>query len=162
MYAAPEVLMGQPSNEKVRDGVCLVHSRFRARNGSECAQSHVLTCHCTPRREGVIALGVARPSVVPGLHRPVMVRQVMVECPHPNDLTTHVQADTFSYGVVLWELITKEQTERGNWRDVVVPDECPAGVEVLLKVSRLLLQCKSGAQWRSGSEHGRKQGFRAP
>ena len=47
-----------------------------------------------------------------------------------------MQADTFSYGVVLWELITKEQTERGNWRPVVVPDECPAGVEVLLKVGR--------------------------
>ena len=42
------------------------------------------------------------------------------------------QADTFSYGVVLWELITKEQSSRGNWRPVRVPDECPAGVEALI------------------------------
>ncbi len=42
------------------------------------------------------------------------------------------QADAFSYGVVLWELITKEQERRGNWRPVRVPDECPAAVEALL------------------------------
>ena len=42
------------------------------------------------------------------------------------------QADAFSYGVVLWELITKEQTSRGNWRPVRVPDECPAAVEALI------------------------------
>ncbi len=75
----------------------------------------------------------------------------MGECPRPDVLTAHAQADTFSYGVVLWELITKEQTERGNWRDVVVPDECPAGVEVLLKVGWALLLRKSRAQLRSGS-----------
>ena len=46
---------------------------------------------------------------------------------------THTQADTFSYGVVLWELVTKEQTRRGNWRPVRVPDECPAGVEALIQ-----------------------------
>ena len=43
-----------------------------------------------------------------------------------------MQADAFSYGVVLWELITKEQTSRGNWRPVRVPEECPAAVEVLI------------------------------
>ena len=42
------------------------------------------------------------------------------------------QADAFSYGVVLWELITKEQTSRGNWRPVRVPEECPAAVEQLI------------------------------
>ena len=42
------------------------------------------------------------------------------------------QADAFSYGVVLWELITKEQTSRGNWRPVRVPEECPAEVEALI------------------------------
>ena len=42
------------------------------------------------------------------------------------------QADAFSYGVVLWELITKEQTSRGNWRPVYVPEECPAAVEALI------------------------------
>ena len=42
------------------------------------------------------------------------------------------QADAFSYGVVLWELVTKEQTRRGNWRPVRVPEECPAAVETLI------------------------------
>ena len=64
--------------------------------------------------------------------------------PSTHGPTARAQADTFSYGVVLWELITKEQTERGNWRDVVVPDECPAGVEVLLKVGWPLPQLRSG------------------
>ena len=43
-----------------------------------------------------------------------------------------MQADAFSYGVVLWELVTKEQTRRGNWRPVRVPEECPAAVEALI------------------------------
>ena len=44
------------------------------------------------------------------------------------------QADTFSYGVALWELITKsEETERGNWRPLRVPEECPAEVAALLR-----------------------------
>jgi len=42
------------------------------------------------------------------------------------------QADTFSYGVALWELITKsEETQRGNWRPLRVPEECPAEVAAL-------------------------------
>ena len=49
--------------------------------------------------------------------------------------------DSFSFGVVLWELITKEQTHRGNWRPVRVPEECPAEVEFLLKVRS---DCTSG------------------
>ena len=43
-----------------------------------------------------------------------------------------MQADAFSYGVVLWELVTKEQTRRGNWRPVRVPEECPAAIEALI------------------------------
>ena len=47
--------------------------------------------------------------------------------------------DSFSYGVVLWEVITKERSQRGNWRPVRVPEECPAEVEALLRVR--LLDC---------------------
>ncbi len=39
MYAAPEVLMGQPSNEKVRAGSCLVHGPVPACNGAERART---------------------------------------------------------------------------------------------------------------------------
>ena len=45
--------------------------------------------------------------------------------------------DSFSFGVVLWELITRERTERGNWRPVRVPEECPAEVDALLMVRSL-------------------------
>ncbi len=48
------------------------------------------------------------------------------------------QVDCFSYGVVLWEIITKEQTQRGNWRTVRVPEECPAEAEELLQASGAL------------------------
>lgn len=36
------------------------------------------------------------------------------------------QADIYSFGVVIWELVTGEQPVRGNARDVIVPAECPA------------------------------------
>ena len=47
-----------------------------------------------------------------------------------------LQVDSYSFGVVLWELITREHSERGNWRPVRVPEECPAEVEALLQVKR--------------------------
>ncbi len=47
--------------------------------------------------------------------------------------------DCFSYGVVLWEIVTKERSQRGNWRPVRVPEECPAEVEALLKARQSLL-----------------------
>ena len=53
-----------------------------------------------------------------------------------NECVSRAQVDCFSYGVVLWEIVTKEaQTQRGNWRPVLVPDECPAEVEELLQAS---------------------------
>lgn len=47
-----------------------------------------------------------------------------------------MQVDSYSFGVVLWELITREHSERGNWRPVRVPEECPAEVDALLTVKR--------------------------
>ncbi len=53
-----------------------------------------------------------------------------------SSVRTHLlQVDCFSYGVVLWEIITKERSQRGNWRQVRVPEECPAEVNALLQVS---------------------------
>lgn len=34
----------------------------------------------------------------------------------------------FSFGVLLWELITLEPPRRGNLRELEVPKECPAAV----------------------------------
>lgn len=36
------------------------------------------------------------------------------------------QADIYSFGVVIWELVTGEQPIRGNAREVSVPAECPS------------------------------------
>ena len=33
--------------------------------------------------------------------------------------------DIYSFGVVLWELVTREVPARGCLRDMVVPTECP-------------------------------------
>lgn len=43
-----------------------------------------------------------------------------------------MQADVFSYGVLLWELVTKEVPQRGHMRNVDVPVECPRDVEAII------------------------------
>ena len=141
MYAAPEVLLGQPSNEKVRG---LISTRSRVHDGF----CNFLDSYPVLALSGPIAEGIPLHSVSDegsALRGPKAARgrcdTALRTCTtlRPASLMLAAaapQADTFSYGVVLWELITKEQTERGNWRDVLVPDECPPGVEVLLKVGR--------------------------
>jgi hypothetical protein len=57
------------------------------------------------------------------------------------EVALRVQVDCFSYGVVLWEIVTKEQAHRGNWRPVLVPEECPAEVVELLQASLATLSC---------------------
>lgn len=41
-------------------------------------------------------------------------------------------ADIYSFGVVLWEIITQETPQRGNLRDLEVPDECPQEIADLV------------------------------
>ncbi|KAL3145136.1 hypothetical protein ABBQ38_001740 [Trebouxia sp. C0009 RCD-2024] len=42
------------------------------------------------------------------------------------------KADIFSYGVILWEIVTHEQPQRGGLRDCKVPQECPAEIDQLI------------------------------
>lgn len=43
-----------------------------------------------------------------------------------------MQADIFSYGVILWEIVTQEQPCGGGLRDCKVPEECPAEIDQLI------------------------------
>ena len=40
--------------------------------------------------------------------------------------------DVFSFGVLLWELITREPPQRGNLRGLDVPKDCPAEASSVL------------------------------
>lgn len=42
-----------------------------------------------------------------------------------------LQVDIFSYGVILWEIVTHEQPS-GSLRDCRVPQECPAEIDQLI------------------------------
>ncbi|KAL0053929.1 hypothetical protein WJX82_001314 [Trebouxia sp. C0006] len=55
------------------------------------------------------------------------------------NLRCNEKADIFSYGVVLWEIITQEPPRRGHLRDLKVPQECPQEVADL--VDACLDQC---------------------
>jgi len=50
-------------------------------------------------------------------------------------LKSRLQVDIYSFGVVLWEIVTKEMPRRGQLRDVEVPRECPR------EISDLIDQC---------------------
>ena len=49
-----------------------------------------------------------------------------------NARTTWPQVDIYSFGVVLWEIVTKEMPRRGQLRDVEVPRECPREISDLI------------------------------
>ncbi len=56
----------------------------------------------------------------------------LLPCRRASFLHAVVQADIFSYGVVLWEIVTHEQPTRGGVRDCRVPQECPAEIDDLI------------------------------
>ena len=43
------------------------------------------------------------------------------------------KADIYSYGVLLWELVTQEMPIRGAQRTPKVPEECPPAIKTLIE-----------------------------
>ncbi|KAL3150425.1 hypothetical protein ABBQ32_000261 [Trebouxia sp. C0010 RCD-2024] len=57
------------------------------------------------------------------------------------------RADIFSYGVLLWELITQEKPLRGNLRDLQIPQECPQVIsDIVTACTRQLASDRPTAQ----------------
>ena len=48
-----------------------------------------------------------------------------------------LQVDVYSFGVIMWEVVSHEQPSRGRMRDLKVPQECPS------EVNDLINQCLS-------------------
>lgn len=40
--------------------------------------------------------------------------------------------DVYSFGVIMWEVVSHEQPSRGRMRDLKVPQECPAEINDLI------------------------------
>ena len=118
-YSAPEVLLGRYCNEKVGMGMHSVGMLL------ECVQ-----CVCTLDTWPIMVLASYSMLLTFGLLRPLPdasggYHYLCCNC-------TSVQADVFSYGVILWELVTHEQPMRGSLRDCKVPQECPKAVDKLI------------------------------
>ena len=49
-----------------------------------------------------------------------------------SSLPAVVQVDIYSFGVVLWEIVTQDRGRRGQLRQTKVPEECPPQIETLI------------------------------
>ena len=43
-----------------------------------------------------------------------------------------LQVDVYSFGVIMWEVVSHEQPARGRMRNLEVPQECPAEINDLI------------------------------
>ncbi len=43
-----------------------------------------------------------------------------------------VQVDVYSFGVIMWEVVSHEQPARGRMRNLKVPQECPVEINDLI------------------------------
>ena len=43
-----------------------------------------------------------------------------------------LQVDVYSFGVIMWEVVSHEQPARGRMRNLKVPQECPAEINDLI------------------------------
>lgn len=57
-------------------------------------------------------------------------------------------SDMFSFGTILWELVTGERPHRRNTRPVMVPDECPTEIaELIAACHRSDPKLRPSAKW---------------
>ena len=79
------------------------------------------------QRSIYVAFDKTAPQYSDSKHHNLMSRQAAAL-----QLLLSLQADIFSYGVILWEIVTHEQPSGGNLRDCKVPQECPAEIDQLI------------------------------
>lgn len=107
----------------------LLGSCIAAGSTCKCAASFVTSCVESKQTQGCSQVVTLRPQG----QCFVSAQQLPALDICGLDLCACAQVDIYSFGIILWELVTLSTPARGNLRSVKVPEECPSDLARLIE-----------------------------